>query len=209
MANAVAKALLPSLPKPSDCSSIFSFAISAQSAGQRQAAERLERLVEVPPAQTCRLSVTKAAECLERIEDAPVLRDAPIGDQLLDLFARVDRGDPPGWILVDLLRKDATLKHTGSRVDQLLRDRRTEKRRGQMIDVVDRSRRSLLLTRPRLCRRTEPPPQLTITPASVAIALILQRVFRPTIPVAIVHPRSVDPQRSSRLTSGRHDGHCL
>jgi hypothetical protein len=66
--------------------------------------ERLERLVVLPPSEAGGLAVTEASQCLERVEHAAVLCDARIGDQLLDLLARVDGGGAPARILIDLLR---------------------------------------------------------------------------------------------------------
>jgi hypothetical protein len=91
------------------------------------------------------------------VENAPILRDARVGDELFDLLAGVHRQCPPGRILVGLLRQVTLDEHAGRGIDELVRDGVLENLGHGEEHLVDGPRRQLPLRSQFLDRAADVP----------------------------------------------------
>ncbi|MFO0556194.1 MAG: hypothetical protein U0271_47900 [Polyangiaceae bacterium] len=107
--------------------------------------EGREVVVDVVPAKRRDLAEAHAAQEFQRVEHAPILGDARVGDGADDLLALEDRARAPHRVLVDLLRERVLLEHAGVRVDELVGDGALEHRVEHPVDVAHGHGRELLL----------------------------------------------------------------
>jgi hypothetical protein len=81
--------------------------------------------------------VAEGGQALEGVEDATVLQDAWVADELLELFAAEDGVGAEGGILVDLLGQHPRGENAGRGQDELVGHRVPEHGRQGGVDVPD------------------------------------------------------------------------